>query len=733
MDVKDALKKYDTAKTYWSEIYSAMRDDVRFSIGLDHYPSMTEQDCRDKGLLVVPILPQFIHQVVNDMRVNTPSITVLPTEDSYSDIETAKIYKGLIKSIEYKSNADDAYDTAGEYSVRGGLGFAMVDHDYVAEDSFLQELKIKSIRNQSSVYLDPTYMECDGSDAEWGLILEKISKEEFEEKYSGKEFASFGDTLTEDAAEITICQFFIKKYTEITKQMAVDGSMEDYSEEDEEAEKKKKKRKLRKVTIERYKFSGSDELEKTTFPGIYIPIVPFHGEEVWDDGKRYLMSLIRQAKDAQRRVNKWATKESQLLDMAPISPVQAPVGSVDDFMDEWGSPEDKMVLRYRMQDTDGSPLNKPERLPAPQIPTGFVNAMQEATNQAKQAMGMYDASLGQRSNETSGLAINARKVEGETATFHFADNRARSIRHIGVILVCAIPYVYDSDRIIQIIGEEDEPKMIGINGAMMQDGQDREYDLRIGKFDTRVELVASNSTKRQEAAALLGDVLAKTPALMGVIGDLYFKNLDVAGAEAIAERVKKTIPKELLADEEAKLNGEQLPPDPEKEEMAQIIEQLQAALSQAEQQAQSKQGEDQAKMREMDIKQQEVQIKQQEVGVKESDMRLKYLQAAAQTAIEAKAELVPNAEELVEALYAKMQMEVKTDLPVEDYQQVMKDDMQRQEMEFKVLDMQQRAEQSQIISATLGDIAGQIQQLSAQVSQPITVVRDESGAIIGAQ
>jgi hypothetical protein len=742
MDAKAALELYIETKNYWSANYQNFRDDVRFSIGLDHYHKKSPDQCRDEGLLVVPVLPQFIHQVCNDMRMNTPSISVLPSEDGQSDLETAKIFKGLIKSIEYKSNADDAYDTASEYAVRGGFGFVIVDHDYIAEDSFLQELKIRRVTNPLSVFLDPSYTECDGSDAEYGFILEPIKKKAFEERFPGKKFVSFGDNPTEDdkLEEINIAQLFIKKYTEITKQMSPTGEMEDWVEENEEKEKKKTKRKLRKVTIERYRFSGAEELEKTTFPGIYIPIIPFHGEEVWDDGKRNLLSLIRQAKDAQRRINKWATKESQLLDMAPVSPVQAPVGAVDNFMTEWGNPDDVMVMRYEQYTEDGKPLNKPERLPPPQIPTGFVNAMQEATEHVKQAMGLYNASIGQRSNETSGVAIDARKVEGEVATFHFADNRNRSIRHVGIVCVCAIPEVYDTDRTIQTIGEEEEPRLVGINGAQLQEGQQQEYDLRKGKYDIRVATGASYTTKRQEAAALYGDLLTKNPQLMGVFGDLWAKNLDVAGSEALAARIKKTIPKELLADEEAAANGE-APVDPEKIQMGAMLEQMQAQIQQMTAELESKQTEDKVKLGELEVKRGELQVKQ-------GDLRLKYIQAfKGDENGESKSEAAPLIEDDIPVLQAKLENAVVKRQSAEQdallaeeqaaYEAQAEEERlaakEQQELELKMAEMEQRDQQAALLIQTLNNMSAQIGQLTSHVSQPMTLIRDESGSVVGAK
>lgn len=748
MDVKEAKELFQKAKTYWGEIYDALREDVRFSIGLDHYTDAEKKRYGD-DCMIVPVLPQFIHQVVNDMRQNTPSINVLPGEGNDADAETAKIFKGLIRNIEYKSNADEVYDTASEYSVRGGLGFALVDHDYIDESSFLQELKLRRVHNPLSIYLDPSYVQCDGSDAEYGFILDKINKKDFERKYPGKLFMSFdADKEAKGDEQITIAELFLKTYSKSEVALLDNGEVVPYGEKIQAVSK----REIRKVTIKRIKYSGDDVLEETTFPGKYIPIIPFHGEEVWDDGKRNLLSLIRLAKDAQRRVNKWAMKESQILDMAPIAPVQAPFGSIEDFKKEWDSPDDTMVMRYRQTDAAGNLLNKPERLPPPPVPTGIINAMQGAKENVKEALGMYNASIGQKSNAISGVAYDAQKLEADVATLHFPDNRNRSITQIGRILVCAIPEVYDTPRVIQIIGEEETPQTVAINGETPVPGQEQEYDLRKGRYQVRVVTGASYTTKRQEAATLLGDILAKQPDAFKIFGDLYFKNLDVAGADAIASRVRKIIPKELTAEEDAKENGQEAP-DPEKMQMAQIIEQLQMQMQQLAAELESKQGDQQLKAGELQIKQQELQIKEaelqlkatqsqqpqstalevekqafdqqvkeRELALKEAEFQLKVMQAQQQPAEQ---EAKPVGIKLDTTGFQMMKTPEQEAMDAER-ERVELEDAERERTEKAVKD-----EQTMAVITTLTAIAAQLNKLTSEVSQPKTVIRDENGLIAG--
>lgn len=594
MEVKDALEMLDEYQTYWRDIYELAKEDAEFVTASDQWKPAARKYREERGqpCLTINLLPQYTHQVSNQIRQNTPSIKILPG-DKIASIPTAKVMKGLIRNIEYRSGADEVYDTASEHSVDRSIGFIRVDHDYISYNSELQELLIKRVQNPLAVWIDPSSVQCDGRDAMGAIAVEEITKAKFEKKYPGKDFASFEVGAVADGRRntITIGEIFIK-------------------EEDREAGT---------CTIKRYIVSGADILEETIFPGEYIPIVPVYGQESWIGNKRHLLSLIRNAKDPQRRYNHWASVESEILSKAGVAPFVSAVGQTEDFEDAWMKPGSEDMLRYKQFDIDGNPAPRPERMmPAP-VPVAIINAMQGAKEDIKAAMGLYDASVGDKSNETSGVAIDARKEQGNVATFHFADNLNRSIQQVGRILVSAIPMIYDSARILQIIDDEDEPQLVGVNGEQMQKGQEEPHNLTQGKYDVRVSTGPSYTSKRQEASAFMSEVIKANPELIGVAGDLIFKNMDIVGADALSARLRKTIPKELTAEEDAKKDGQQ-PPDPEKMQMQQVIEQLQGQIQQMMPEIEGKQAEMQMKGMEVQgnqaAKQAEIQLKQQEMQMK---------------------------------------------------------------------------------------------------------------------
>lgn len=552
--VTDALKQANDCHEYWQPIYEAAREDLFFQSD-DPYAQWDRQDAdarRRSGrpVLVIDQIAQFVNQVSNDIRMNTPSIDILPAGGG-ADIETAEIYQGLIKDIEYKSNADDAYDNAVNFAIKCGIGFMRVDHDYADGFSFEQELFIERMINPFAVLLDRNSIEPDGSDAMYCYVLDKMSREEYKRKYpkatSDASFAvSNHYTYENEKDEITLAEYFYIEETEIT--IVREGEDVRVVEDGEELPEGAETRLTTARIVHRVMLNGEEELERTIFPGEYIPIVPVYGEEAWMDGKRHLMSLIRRSKDSQRMFNYWASMETELLMKSPKSPILAAEGTTEDYAADYLNPDKAAVLRYKQVDSANRQAPPPQILPPVQIPAGIVNARQQTTQDIRATMGLYDAFLGQQDNAISGVAINNRQREGNRAVFHFADNLVRSITQIGRILVSAIPQVYDTPRVVRIIGKEDTNDMIGING-MYVDGQERNYSLAQGRYNVKVTTGASFSTMRQEAAEAYQAIVAAQPQLMPVIGDLVFKYMDFPGAQAVSERIKRTMDPALLNDE----------------------------------------------------------------------------------------------------------------------------------------------------------------------------------------
>ncbi len=739
--IQHAKDLYTADKDHWNPIYDKARDDLKF-LSDESGAQWNPQEYADRiktgrPALQIDYLSQFVHQTANDIRMSEPSINVIPVGNEAS-IETADVFKGLIKKIEYTSSAPEAYDSAVTNAIKCSIGYIRVDHDYIdPTGGFDQELQIKRVINPFVIFPDHNSIESDGCDQGHCTVLEKIKVREFKRLYPEAAIISFdGDTSTKepgDDDELTIAEFFIKS-SEESEITAPDG---------------KTTRTVKSNTIMRYKLAGQNVLSRTVFPGEYIPVVPVYGEEAWIDGKRELFSLIRKAKQAQMMFNLWKSLETELIMKQPQAPVMVPAGSIDNYKDDWLNPNKSMALRYDQTNADGSiAYNKPERLSPPTIPTGIVNAASETVDDIKATMGLYNNSIGKEDNEVSGVAIKARKLEGDVATYHYGDNHVRSLTQVGRIIVSAAPIIYDTQRLLDIINAEDEPELAGINGALA-DKQEETHDFSKGKYDVRVTTGASYTTKRQEAAEFFQNIVKQQPQLMQIMGDLLFKNMDFAGAEQMAERMKKTIPPQLLSGED----GEAPAPDPQ---IAQLTQQLQQAQQQIEQMAQQgMQLEEQLKNKQaseaasaqidqskvaldaqklqieaakLDIEREKVQIDAQKAQTDEfkarSDAELRMAELEMQARPAPVAEPAPAAQPQHAA--APISIVMTRDGIGQQY-----DAMDAQEQSRKDEERAQEMLEKQALMDGLNGITAAVNNLTQAVTAPKEVVRGEDGRVVG--
>lgn len=718
--IKIAKDKLKADQDYWSDIYNKAKEDARF-LSDDEFAQWDEADYSSRvssgrPALTIDQLGQFVHQVANDIRINTPTINIIPVGFD-SKPEVAETYKGLIKSIEYASSADNAYDTAVFNAIKQSIGFIRVDHDFVDDESFDQELKICRVVNPLGCWLDGGSIALDGSDAMHGTIIEKMRVSEFKKKYPKFDAVCFESDSTSEAKDdefISIAEHFYIEETEKTISIGDDGKVFDV----EEGSPLKKTRKVKKRVVRRLKMSGADVLEETTFPGKYIPLIPVYGEENWIDGKRYIFSLIRKSKSAQKMFNYWKSLETELLMKAPQAPIMAAEGQVDDYAADWLNPSKAAVLRYKTTDANGNSVAMPQRLEPPTIPTGVVNASRGAVDDIKATMGIYNASLGQRSNEQSGVAIAQRKQEGDVATYHFADNLSKSITHVGRVLVCAIPEIYDTARVLRIIGEEDEPKQIGVNGEIVED-QEETIDLKQGKYDVRVVTGASYTTLRQESVEALQGVFTASPELMSVMGDLYFKYSDFAGAQAMANRMKKVVDPKFLEPDERE-EAEEPVVDPEKQQMAGLIQQGQVALQQMQQEMTSLKSQLENKQAETVLKAQEIEVKKEDIAIKRDSLALEAYKAQADTDIKQKQ---------IEADLIKTRIETKANASPE--MALMDGDLNDGTPPLALMMAQFSEAINNGLMAVAQSQAQGNQAVIEALTKPKQVIRDETGKIAG--
>jgi hypothetical protein len=574
---EQALKDFQRCVDHENENRTTAKEDIEFARKGDQWATDDRKQRNTDGrpCLTINKLPAFIRQVVNDARQNKPSIKVHPV-DSQGDVETAEVINGLIRNIEYTSHADIAYDTSTEQAVGGGFGYFRIGLDYSYDDSFDLDISINRVANQFSVYGDPDSTSADSSDWNLAFIVERMTTDAFEAKYpkadkvdwDGAEWMDV-DNFWYDDDGVLVAEYWTREEITHTIVKLSDGSVrsEDDLEDDEDfqlmleagAIKIVGTREAKSWKVTQRILNGCEVLKTRDWPGRYIPIVPVYGDEFFIEGKRYLRSMIHNALDAQKAYNFFRSASAEVLALAPRVPFIGRKGAFDTDQANWNT-ANRRSHAYLEYDGPEAPQRQPLD-PGPAM--GAIQEALNASDDMKAIIGIYDAGLGARSNETSGVAINARKVEGDVSTFHFIDNMARAIRHAGCVIIDLIPHAYDKERVVRVIGEDGTQQAVPINQQFPKVDKDGKpvtqqvqgpngqsldvpvmamHDLTIGKYDLTVTTGPSYTTQRQEAAEQMLQILQAFPAAAPVIGDLVVKNMDWPGADEMADRLKALAP-----------------------------------------------------------------------------------------------------------------------------------------------------------------------------------------------
>lgn len=560
----------------------AALDDKKFSAGEQWDPVVLEQR---KGLpcLVINNIPQFTAQLVGDWRESRKAIKVVPSNDE--DTDAASIRGDLVRSIEMQSRADRTYDTAFESLVQCGDGAYRISVEYARDDVFDQDIFIRPIEDSLAVVWDRFSVDPTGRDARRAFVDDRLPKKEFEAKWPGcspdelssdQDWAKIDLTGWVDDESYRVTEYW--RLIERQRLMALFENGKVFELNADNIEQLSAENgapvKTRMVWCSYAQMHLVTGFKILSGPYEYrlnrLPIIRMSGRVVNVGGRRVRYGLVRFMKDPVRLKNFWRSIAAEQLGYAPkaqwIATESAVEGREELFRKAHLSRDpliivnDEAIIGQNIQRLDP---------PAPQA--ALLNEAQVNAQDMKDVTGIHDASMGIRSNEVSGRAIQARQREGDIASLTFYDNANAAVLEGGDVINQLIPQIYDGTRVIRTIGEDETQKFMRINDPMDPNA----IDLSVGMFDVALSTGTSYTTRRVEAAQAMMDAIQVWPQLMQVAGDLVAKAQDWPGAEKLAERLKKTIPSQYLTEDElAQGAGPGISPE-EMQAMQQQMQQLQ--------------------------------------------------------------------------------------------------------------------------------------------------------------
>lgn len=624
--LKKASEEFSRCVSWEAASRRRFIDDMRFAEGDSdngyQWPDQIrrDRDTNQKPCLTINKTRQHCLMVINDAKQNKPAIRVRAVGNT-ATFESAQVCEGIIRYIEYHSNAQTAYDVATETQVKGGIGYWRVCTDYVDERSFDQDIYIRPINNPLSVYLDPDIQQRDGSDARFAFLFDEIPQEQFERENPGIKLedgvagsAVLGLSSTEvrhwlKPDHVMVVEYFCVKEipdtlisymdketqqraTMLKSELVVDGENGTLLVDMLLNDPMTITRPTSRREVWWYYIVGNRVHKKLRWPGTYIPIVRLIGEETVLDGELDRKGHVRAMKDPQRIYNYWSSSAVEHVALQTKTPYVGPMAAFENLYGYWANANQQNLsfLPYNHVDDNGNPIPAPARIDPPAMAQAYIQGLQIASEELMSVSGQYQSQLGQQGNEVSGKAINERQRQSDTSTYHYVDNLAIAITFTGKIVLDLIPKIYDTPRVVRILGEDGEDEQVQIdpqaqqalqqNQGEQRDRMDRAKRLdvitktlnpNLGKYVVHADVGPAYSTKRQEAFNAFTQIISQRPELTMLIGDILLKAGDFPMASEAAERLKRMVPAQALGEA----------PSQEIQQLQATVQNLQGSLASA--------------------------------------------------------------------------------------------------------------------------------------------------------
>lgn len=577
-----------SAQSWWDENFDLAEENVDFAAG-KHWRPSDKAARADEPTLTINTVAAQIETVCGEQRQNRPAIHVHPADDfgarqEYAvgagkrqrKVAGAELYEGIIRAIEFQSGAEMHYDAAHRHAVDGGFGWLRVFTRYASGRDFDQELLIRRVKNRWSVLLDPSAQEPDFSDAGYGFIGEDMLRTEYDRRWPDKPIGALvGDTERffggASQAMVRVAEYFTREARERELVLLSDGTIAWMDEIEPVLDELSRggpqtdaagnpvmdkdgmpvirkpvevvrSRKVSAWCVYWHKVTANAVLAgPVEMPFTSIPLVPVFGRERnFRDGRTTYTALHNEAKEPARMADYWWSAATARVGSAPKNPWVATEDAIEGHMAEWqaanrGNPA---VLIYN------AGQEKPFREPPPPMPVAETQMALSMQGMVKDALGLGAPGMTDVGSDASGTAMRTRKAAEMTGTFAFTDNLSMALRRIGLLLVEAIPKVYDTERTMRLRNEDGTGEWVKINHVVKDEQTGQEVvvnGIGQGEYDVSVSAGPSYATLRQETAERQIEALRLDPTLGEVAGDLIYKSQDWPEASAIADRKRRLI------------------------------------------------------------------------------------------------------------------------------------------------------------------------------------------------
>ncbi len=608
--IREAKRRWKRVAEQEAEARARFIDDIKFRHADEEngyqWPNGIRQvrDSDSRPCLTMNVVRQHNLMISNEMRKNKSSVKFVGLGNGATQ-ESANVVKDIMRRIEYTSRAQSAYTLARNFQIDGGIGYWRLATGYVDNDTFDQDIQILPILDPLTVFLDCDIQQFDGSDANFGLIIDSVPRDDFDEaypKYKGLGTqAPLGMGVTPDDwindDKVKVCEYFrrvpkgdrLVSFMHEGSRKTIRKSRMHESWNDLLADPQTMIREVEDLEVEWFLIVGEKVIDRTVWPGRYIPLIRCVGEETRIDGRLDRKGHTRSMKGAQRMFNYNASAQVEHVALQGKTPWKGSQDAIDELETVWNSANNSNVsfLPFKHKDENGEPIPAealPSRVEPPTSAPAYKEGMDTAFNHMMMTSGQFQNEMGMAGTERTGAAVQKRQDQSATSTYHFQDNYELALQYTGRQVLDLIPKIYDTRRVLQMMAEDGVDYELEINPAsrqayFAQRAHDnsvvkRVFNPAMGKYDVAANVGPEYGTKREDTKDALTLILTQAPGLSGIIGDLLLSSMDFDKAQEAAMRLKRMVPPQALGEG----------PTQQEQQLQAQVQQLTALLAKAMQQ-----------------------------------------------------------------------------------------------------------------------------------------------------
>lgn len=394
-------------------VRTRMRTDIKFASGVDD--QWTEEDTQARGpsraRMQFPIFSAYISKIVGAYNANPFAIKLEGEEQS----DVVERLNEKIVEIEDESNAKNIYSSALRNALSCGYGFIYATTE--KDEKGAPCVRIEAVPNPLSIFFDPNSTKVDGSDGEYFIHREDITRDKARRLFgeeateSGENDGVFYNTNTDTS--VPVLTFWYKE---------------------------------KKNSVAVVKVVGNKIIDEQTLPIRRLPIVLVAGEAVLkaDSGAVEYTGIVHKAIDAQRLLNYAVSLSGERLALSPKANYLVVADSIKAHTKLWKQANkiNPPALPYDQYDEAGRPLNPPTKQDTA-INVGDIGGLTSLyTGSVAQIIGIPIEGIVENHSVQTAEEVITKAKASESILSCYYENLASSIKAIGAVLIELISYVY---------------------------------------------------------------------------------------------------------------------------------------------------------------------------------------------------------------------------------------------------------------------------------------------------